>query len=846
MVNHENSIQMVNEIIIRPKVDELENEKARYECPLPSCTATLRGIGFVPSHLRKVHNVVINNEGTNSDSDNGTCSTLQCFCPILSCKYSGQGMADRHFTSLKLLRQHFMKVHAEKKYKCEKCGLSFGLDRDRRLHQGRCGQIYKCTDCEAEYSTIEALQTHCLRNRHRRPPKPPKIAEENVDKQKEENAPANHGTSISTQTSGVGMMTPLSSIPVILVEVTPKTPVDREILTKSLSMKPILPKPSVKLIVQQQTPPVSNVSPYGETGTESESPEQLGDFSSQTTEIGDIFNGSVSEGIQTSLGDKNLESGDDVPSLLEKSWSSTGIQTAITFKPQRKKQLGTVAQTQTSGDIILKKAMESADIPIQMESVGTQMTPQLKGQSFKRRTCTTETQTQNEGPSKPKKRRKSLLNVFMTDSISQTSAESNAVKMDSMCQVDNFKHFTLVDISKSSTTQAAQTEKFIRIDTMSQTKEQMQEGPQSLKKKNNVSQNGQNLIERNEKSSRATDSSSKINHQISNTAIQYKTRITTPGEHPFSDAETGPILSVTEEQGETSEERTVSLTDSSTSADTDSSSLQVPKSDLNIPNENRVPVPSTTVNTESTSIQVSEAEIPSNLNIPSESRVNDMGIQTFEADFESFLLSQCDNLERPGQTETHVQTQSTATDIDVLLQMTDKETNPPEISMDTQTQTADLDIIDSWMNHMETQTSTDPAFNSFSFNDIETQTLPDLSLDTSDDSSFMNEFSLTSIQTQTMEDDLYQSLSTQTDNFLNMFDFPLTSIHTQTSGQSDHASTQTTQSNTQMTEIGVGSDIADVIYSSNTETQTTDLGLSDTHTQTAWDSLDNLLREFQK
>ncbi|XP_062572499.1 ATM interactor-like [Saccostrea cucullata] len=831
MVNHENSTHMIKEIIIRPNVEELENEKARYDCPLPSCTATLRGIGFVPSHLRNVHNVVLNNKVTNSNSDHGTCTSLQCFCPVLSCKYSGQGTADRHFTSLKLLRQHFMKVHAEKKYRCEKCRLSFGLDRDRRLHQGRCGQIYKCTDCEAEYSTIEALQTHCLRKGHRCSPKPPKITEEKVDGQKDEKSPANQGTSISTQTSGVGMMTPLSSIPVILVEVTPETPVDREILTKSLSMKPILPKPSVKLKVQQQTPPVSKVTTSGKTGTEDANSEQLGDFSSQTTEKSENFNESVSEGIQASIGDKNLESGEDVPSLLEKSWSSTGIQTAITFKPQRKKQLGTVAQTQTSGDIILKKAMESADIPIQMESVGTQMMPQLKGQSFKGRTCTIETQTQNEGPSKTKKRRKSLLNVFMTDSIAQTSVESNAVKMDSMCQVDNFKHFTLVDISKSSTTQAAQTEKFIRIDTMSQTKEQ--EGTQSLQKKNNVSQNGQKLMGRNEKSSSATGSSSKTNHQISNSTVQYKTRITTPGEHSFSDAETGPVLSVIEEQRESSEERIFS----STCVNTEPISLQIPESgvtsSLNMSNEKKVQVPSASVNTESISQQVSEADISSNLN----SRVNDMGIQTFEADFESFLLSQCDNLGRPGQAETQVQTQSTATDIDMF---------PPEISMDTQTQTADLDIIDSWMNHMETQTSTDPAFNSFSFNNIETQTLPDLSLDTSDDSSFMNEFSLTSIQTQTMEDDLYQSLSTQTDNFLNMFDFPLTSIHTQTSGQSDHASTQTTQSNAQVNEIGVGSDIADVIYSSNTETQTTDLGLSDTHTQTAWDSLDNLLREFQK
>jgi hypothetical protein len=48
------------EMTIRPNIANLESDKARYECPLPSCTAVLKGIGFFPSHLRKVHNIVIN------------------------------------------------------------------------------------------------------------------------------------------------------------------------------------------------------------------------------------------------------------------------------------------------------------------------------------------------------------------------------------------------------------------------------------------------------------------------------------------------------------------------------------------------------------------------------------------------------------------------------------------------------------------------------------------------------------------------------------------------------------------------------------------------------------------
>lgn len=619
----------------------------------------------------------------------------------------------------------------------------------------------------------------------------------------------NHGKTISTQTTGKGMVT--TPVPVILVDFTTKTPMEREILTKSLYMKPILPKPSVKLLVPQQIRPTTNVTPCHGANTEITIPEELQNISPETTDLDDVLSRSVSEGIQASIGDKNLDKLNEEQSLLEKSWSSTGIQTAITFKPQRKKQLGTVAQTQTTGDMILKKAMASADIPIHMESVGTQMTPQLKGQSFKRRTCTIETQTQYEGPSKHKKSRKSLLNELMTDSVSQTSGTSNS-KSDSMCQVDNFRHFTLVDISKSSTTQAAQTDKFIRIDTMSQTKEPVLGGPQNLKR-SLVPKDKPILPRKNPNSFVATYDKSNINQQISNVAVQFKTRITTPSESPFSDTETGPILSVTEER-DSSEERALPT-----------------------------PNPSSRPSMESASVQATDTDNEPDIAVSNGNKVHDMGIQTFEADFERFLLSQCENIENPQQTESQVQTQNTASDMDILLQMSEKDTSPTEISMDTQTQTVDMDTIDRWVNNMETQTST---FNSFSFNDIETQTLPDLSL-ISEESSFMNDFSLTSIQTQTMEDDLYQSLSTQTDGFMDMFDFSLTSIHTQTSEQSGHASTQTTSQTTcELNEIGIGCDLTDVIYSSNTETQTADLSLSDTHTQTAWDDLSNLLKEFQK
>ena len=53
-------------IIIRPKVPDLENDRSRYQCPVTSCKAVLKGIGFFPSHLKKVHNIVINEVKNNT------------------------------------------------------------------------------------------------------------------------------------------------------------------------------------------------------------------------------------------------------------------------------------------------------------------------------------------------------------------------------------------------------------------------------------------------------------------------------------------------------------------------------------------------------------------------------------------------------------------------------------------------------------------------------------------------------------------------------------------------------------------------------------------------------------
>ena len=82
---------------------------------------------------------------------------------------------------------------------------------------------------------------------------------------------------------------------------------------------------------------------------------------------------------------------------------NSGIQTTISVPPNKKKNNNSTAQTQTSGDIILKQAMASANIQIESTSVGTQVTPKDKQKSV-------DIQTQVTLRSKNRKRGRSVQN----------------------------------------------------------------------------------------------------------------------------------------------------------------------------------------------------------------------------------------------------------------------------------------------------------------------------------------------------------------------------------------------------------------------------------------------------
>lgn len=85
-------------------------------------------------------------------------------CPIKGCPRG----PDRPFSQFSLVKQHFMKMHAEKKHKCSKCSNSYGTEWDLRRHEEDCGKTFQCT-CGCPYASRTALQSHIYRTGHEIP-----------------------------------------------------------------------------------------------------------------------------------------------------------------------------------------------------------------------------------------------------------------------------------------------------------------------------------------------------------------------------------------------------------------------------------------------------------------------------------------------------------------------------------------------------------------------------------------------------------------------------------------------------------------------------------------------------
>jgi len=149
---------------VYPTVDELSSVTNIVYCTETGCNSVFKSESNLNLHLAKSHK---NEEMANLLSKQTNPVNRQYYCPDDSCIYN----QSKYFKSLKLLKQHYLKVHSEKYILCEKCRKGFATESHKNLHRDYCGINFNCCDCEASYNCYDTLTTHARRKKHKILPK---------------------------------------------------------------------------------------------------------------------------------------------------------------------------------------------------------------------------------------------------------------------------------------------------------------------------------------------------------------------------------------------------------------------------------------------------------------------------------------------------------------------------------------------------------------------------------------------------------------------------------------------------------------------------------------------------
>ncbi|XP_073515223.1 ATM interactor isoform X1 [Phyllobates terribilis] len=150
--------------IVKPSVSELSREvRTNILCTVNGCGKVLPNPPALNMHLVKSHGVQDGITNPTLRKDLKASQKLYC-CPIEGCPRG----TNRPFSQFSRVKQHFMKMHAEKKHKCDKCGNSYGTEWDLKRHVGYCGKTFRCT-CGCPYASRTALLSHTLRMGHEIP-----------------------------------------------------------------------------------------------------------------------------------------------------------------------------------------------------------------------------------------------------------------------------------------------------------------------------------------------------------------------------------------------------------------------------------------------------------------------------------------------------------------------------------------------------------------------------------------------------------------------------------------------------------------------------------------------------
>ncbi|KAL3860618.1 hypothetical protein ACJMK2_010716 [Sinanodonta woodiana] len=416
-----------------PSEDELLSIEKNVICTVPGCNQKFYHNGSLRMHLIKSHHKIENDKDQQfyQKQKKPLTDIFKYHCPVKNCTYQA---GCRFFKSNKLLKQHYLKVHAEKRFACDKCGLKFGMERDRLRHQSHCGVFFYCGTCDCPYTTREALLTHCKRNNHQL------REEDKIEVKKKKDSRENKMQSSNKTESSLPANCSVPSI--LLVGI-----VSPSVLTPSVmksGLRPIQPKPKIlgsvslakisSLTKADEKKEKFHLKNNAEAQTEifgvhalAMKKNCIARINSKKSKYGQIgkVNG-VTTGIQVCLSSPRRH--DTCKTRTDKSpkrySNSTGIQTSVSLFRQIENKI--VAGTQTSCTDILSAAMSSADLPVQHKSVGLQVTPPKLRPKRRMNMCSSETQTvfEIEGTTRKKRKRKVSdkgSEPVLTDSASQVS-----------------------------------------------------------------------------------------------------------------------------------------------------------------------------------------------------------------------------------------------------------------------------------------------------------------------------------------------------------------------------------------------------------------------------------------
>ncbi|KAL6113194.1 atmin [Pungitius sinensis] len=150
--------------IIKPSITELTKEvRTNILCTVEGCGKILPNTPALNMHLVKSHRIKDGIVNPTIRKDMKDSQKLYC-CPIEGCPRG----PNRPFSQFSLVKQHFMKMHAEKKHKCFKCTNGYSTEWDLKRHIEDCGKTYHCT-CGCPYASRAALLSHIYRTGHEIP-----------------------------------------------------------------------------------------------------------------------------------------------------------------------------------------------------------------------------------------------------------------------------------------------------------------------------------------------------------------------------------------------------------------------------------------------------------------------------------------------------------------------------------------------------------------------------------------------------------------------------------------------------------------------------------------------------